>query len=144
MSLTRFTIRVYGILEHLNQILLVEEKINDFQFTKFPGGGLELGEGIKECLIREFKEETGLDIEVGNHLYTTDFFQQSAFRQSDQLIAVYYMVKVTGEVDIRLDEHEIIVDGRAERLRFFWMPKDELKETHLTFPIDKLVLKQYL
>ncbi len=144
MALSRFTIRVYGILEHRNQLLLVEEKINNFQFTKFPGGGLELGEGIKDCLIREFKEETGLDIEAGDHLYTTDFFQQSAFRQTDQLVAVYYKVKVIGDVHIRLDEHEISVNGRSEWLRFFWMPKDELNEKHLTFPIDKHVWKHYL
>jgi ADP-ribose pyrophosphatase YjhB (NUDIX family) len=140
MADKRFNIRVYGILENSsNEVLLVHERINDFAFTKFPGGGLEFGEGIKDCLIREFREETGLTVEVSDHVYTTDFFQESAFCNTDQLISVYYRVKSGNTLSIRLDEHEIQNNGRTESLRFFWVKREELKESMLTFPIDKLV-----
>lgn len=139
--INRFNIRVYGILTHADKILLVHEKIGDFEFTKFPGGGLEFGEGISDCLKREFKEETGLDIEVTSHLYTTDFFQQSAFKSTDQLIAIYYHVRAVQDPGhIRLDEHDVWNDGRVEQMRFFWVKKQELTSAHLTFPIDKHVL----
>lgn len=138
VEINRFTLRVYGILTVDEKILLVEERINDFSFTKFPGGGLEFGEGIQDCLIREFKEETGIDIEVGKHVYTTDFFQQSAFRKTDQLIAVYYEVlPLSDPMKIRLDEFEIENEGRKEYLRFFWMNRTAITEDLLTFPIDK-------
>lgn len=140
MQLTRFNIRVYGVLvNNQNEVLLVHEKMPDTSFTKFPGGGLELGEGIKDCLKREFKEETGLIIEVGQHLYTTDFFQQSAFRKTDQLISIYYYVHAANTDTIRLDEHEIVQHGRVENLRFFWVSKATLNPSMLTFPIDQLV-----
>ena len=89
MAINRFTVRVYGILfdEH-KRILVSDEFIRGDYFTKFPGGGLELGEGTRDCLKREFKEETGLDVIVGDHLYTTDYFQQSAFNPNDQIISI--------------------------------------------------------
>ncbi|MBC7650405.1 MAG: NUDIX domain-containing protein, partial [Deinococcales bacterium] len=75
-----FTVRVYGILiDSDKRILVSDEYIRGNYFTKFPGGGLEFGEGTRDCLVREFKEETNLDITVGTHIYTTDIFQISAF-----------------------------------------------------------------
>src|SRR5450432_2911122 len=86
-----FTIRVYGILLRENkQVLVSDEFIRGQYYTKFPGGGLELGEGTRDCLKREFKEEMDLDVQIGEHLYTTDFFQMSAFNPEDQIISIYY------------------------------------------------------
>jgi len=79
-----FTIRVYGILlNNKKQVLVSDEHIRGSYYTKFPGGGLELGEGTRDCLAREFMEEMNLKVEVGNHIYTTDFYQMSAFRPSE-------------------------------------------------------------
>jgi 8-oxo-dGTP diphosphatase len=139
VHINRFNIRVYGILKHNNCILLVHEHAATFEFVKFPGGGLEFGEGLHDGLKREFLEETGLDIEIEHHIYTTDFFQQSAFKPNDQLISVYYAVKAKGDLNIREDSHEIITSGRIEKLRFFWVDLHELNESMLTFPIDKKV-----
>ena len=76
----QFTLRVYGILINENkQVLVSDEYIRGNYYTKFPGGGLEFGEGTRDCLKREFREEMDLDVEVGEHLYTTDYFQMSAF-----------------------------------------------------------------
>ena len=60
-----FTIRVYGILinEH-KQVLVSDELIRGMYITKFPGGGLELGEGTRDCLKREFMEEMNLNVEI--------------------------------------------------------------------------------
>ncbi|MCH5686994.1 NUDIX domain-containing protein [Niabella sp. W65] len=57
-------------------MLVSDERIyyNNLEVTKFPGGGLELGEGTRDCIIRECKEEIGVDVEVADHIYTTDFF----------------------------------------------------------------------
>ncbi|MBP9881081.1 MAG: NUDIX domain-containing protein, partial [Chitinophagales bacterium] len=57
-----FNVRVYGLLIHNNQILIVKEPIKNNQVIKFPGGGLEFGEGTIDGLKREFKEELGVDI----------------------------------------------------------------------------------
>jgi 8-oxo-dGTP diphosphatase len=140
-SINRLNIRVYGLLvNERNEILLSKEKIGSFAFTKFPGGGLELGEGIADCLIREFKEEVDLDITIDSHFYTTEFFQQSAFKETDQLISIYYKVRSSSNTDlIRLDEFDIKNDGRIEQQQFVWMSLSELTADMLTFPIDKVV-----
>ena len=70
-----FNIRVYGILiNEERQILISDEFIRGHYYTKFPGGGLELGEGTRDCLQREFMEEMNLKVEVKDHIYTTDYY----------------------------------------------------------------------
>ena len=73
----QFNIRVYGLLiNDEQQILLSDEYRNGFAFTKFPGGGLVFGEGFSEALKREFLEEIGITIEVGELFYFNDFYQE--------------------------------------------------------------------
>jgi len=86
-----FNIRVYGILiNEKKQLLISDEYIRGNFYSKFPGGGLEFGEGTRDCLQREFLEEMNLKVKVGAHIYTTDFYQQSAFNPAHQLISIYY------------------------------------------------------
>ncbi|MBC7382919.1 MAG: NUDIX hydrolase [Bacteroidia bacterium] len=146
MEISRFTIRVYGLLLNEKQeVLLVHEKMPDLHFTKFPGGGLEFGEGTHDCLIREFKEETGVDIFIDKHLYTTDFFQPSAFLKSDQLMAIYYSVKqVNTSEKICLDEKQITIGSKTEYLHFYWRSINNFDVSELTFPIDKIVAGKFL
>lgn len=147
MEINRFTIRVYGLLLNENhELLLVHEKMPHLHFTKFPGGGLEFGEGTRDCLKREFMEETGLEVEIGDHLYTTDFFQPSAFKQGDQLMAIYYQVFLQNKNQIiSLEENTIYAGGKAETLRFFWKNIKELNpDADLTFPVDRIVARKFL
>ena len=74
-----FNVRVYGILVHENHVLVSDEHIKGMNITKLPGGGLEYGEGTIDCVVREFKEELNLEIEVESHFYTTDFFCEFSF-----------------------------------------------------------------
>src|SRR4051812_25790263 len=89
-----FNVRVYGILTDPEKgVLVSDEYIRGSYITKFPGGGLEFGEGTRECLKRECQEELNLEVEVTDHLYTTDFFQMSAFNPEHQIISIYYAFK---------------------------------------------------
>ena len=68
-----FNLRAYGVfINDQNKILVSDEYIHGEYFTKFPGGGVELGEGTRDCLVREFQEEMNLRIEVLEHIYTTN------------------------------------------------------------------------
>lgn len=141
MSQHRFNIRVYGILINSNKEVLISDecRFKTF-FTKFPGGGLEWGEGIKDCLIREFKEELNIEIEVGELYYCTDFFITSAFKETDQLISIYYLVNYSKKDDLSFTEHTIPFQEEIEKFR--WIPLKEITENTFTFPIDKLVAKK--
>ena len=138
---TRFTVRVYGILVNQNQeILLSKEKIGDFGFMKFPGGGLEFGEGPKDCLIREFKEETGLDIIVSDHIYTCDFYIQSRIDPEEQVIGIYYKVNVVDifQLDkISLEPNEHAFRDQSNTIQLIWAPITAVNIDILTFEMDK-------
>ena len=138
----RFNIRVYGIwINDRQQILVSDERIGDFKFTKFPGGGLEFGEGIKDCLIREWKEELNIDIEVGNHIYTTDFFQLSAFDQTSQIISIYYNVRPMDAKPL-IDLREMVFDFHGnghEEITFRQIPLQQFSAMDVSLPIDKIV-----
>ncbi len=69
--------RVCGICIQDNKLLLVRHQstINNNAFWAPPGGGLQFGESLKECLKREMLEETGLQVEVKRFLYLNEFLQ---------------------------------------------------------------------
>jgi len=138
--ITRFNLRVYAIIIRGDEILLADESINDFSFTKFPGGGVELGEGIMEALKRELMEEGEIIVNEAEHLYTTDFFQPSAFNPAEQIISVYYLVKA----DIHWPEYvsDQSSTGKKHLLRLYFYPLANLQAAHLTFPIDQHVLQK--
>jgi ADP-ribose pyrophosphatase YjhB (NUDIX family) len=138
-EIKKFNLRVYGLLPNAyNEILIVHESINDFHFTKFPGGGLELGEGLEECLKREFREELNLEIKIKNHFYTTHFFQESAFYKGEQIISVYYSIEPLTEKILFPNQVESFGDKTAI-MRFEWIPIEALTIDMMTFPIDKYV-----
>ena len=137
-----FNVRAYGLLiNEANQLLITDEKEYGRQFTKLPGGGLEYGEGLIDCLKREFKEECDVEIEVLNHFYTTDFFVKSAFGDA-QIISVYYTIKAISNLDICIKTTPFDFDGEGEVLQAFrWVDMADLKPEDMTFPIDQHVVK---
>jgi 8-oxo-dGTP diphosphatase len=144
-----YTVRVYGILIDADKrLLLSDEFIRGDYFTKFPGGGLELGEGTRDCLKREFMEETGLDVTIGDHIYTTDYFQISAFNRKHQIISIYYHVHATEPVKVVAKttpfdftpEQVSDPNGQSEVLR--WVDWHSVTEDMLSLPIDKIVVKR--
>lgn len=143
-----FTIRVYGILlNDKQQVLVSDEHIRGNYYTKFPGGGLELGEGTRDCLKREFMEEMGLQVAIGDHIYTTDFYQMSAFRPEDQIIAIYYFATALEPITAPLrsipfdfDERENkIYEQTQETETFRFIDWADFSAAAVTLPIDKIV-----
>lgn len=147
-----FNVRVYGILinEH-KQVLVSDEYIRGGYYTKFPGGGLEFGEGTLECLVREFQEEINLEVEVVEHIYTTDFFQVSAFDNKSQIISIYYLVNPLSAFTapiLKAPFDFIIPEGATQVEGVRWIGKEEFSSAVVTLPIDKaaadLVKEKYL
>ena len=144
----RFNLRVYGILiNEKKQVLVSDEYIRGAYYTKFPGGGLEFGEGTRDCLAREFMEEMNLKVEVGDHIYTTDYFQMSAFNPADQIISIYYYAKALEEIKVPLrdklfdfDEQQMAVYQEKNEIETFrFIDWEKFSEQSVTLPIDKIV-----
>ena len=140
MPIEKLTVRVYGILQDKRKrILISDEYIRGDYFTKFPGGGLELGEGTRQCVEREFLEETGLHVTAGEHIYTTDYFQ---------ILSVYYFVSTNDDLSalqIHLKTFDFTKEqtsdpnGQIEALR--WIEWSKFSEESVSLPIDKIVAR---
>lgn len=123
-----FNVRIYGIIiNKKKEVLLSDESFQDLSFTKFPGGGLQFGEGTVDALKREIMEEMGAAVEVIEHFYTTDFFQASAFNPQQQVISIYYLAKFVEE------------DFRVIEPGFHWKNLSEFTVADVSLPIDKKV-----
>ncbi len=137
MSTGAFNIRVYGIAIQESKLLISTEMGGDHAFTKFPGGGLEPGEGLADCLIREWKEELNVDIGIGDLFFVNEFYQPSAFNPSQQIISFYYMVNLQTEISVyKAIEKRWNKDYLVE---FRWEDIHTLQTDDFTFPIDKRV-----
>ena len=140
-----FNVRVYGILIHDNKVLVSDEHIKGMNITKLPGGGLEYGEGTIDCVIREFKEELDLEIEVVSHFYTTDFFVNSAFSVNNQVISIYYTVKPKMNfnpviVNFKIADKAFDFDKKIEGAQSMrWVELKKISENDFTFIIDKRI-----
>ncbi len=135
----RFNVRVYGLLIHDNAVLVSDEYIKKNKITKFPGGGLEFGEGTRDCLAREFMEELGLEVEVGEHVYTTDFYVASSFDTNSQVISIYYAVKPLAALNFPVSITAHNYEKKEGAQSFRWISLTSLKESDLTLIIDKRV-----
>ncbi len=141
MSHKTTNIRVYGIiLNDKNQVLLSDEFRFGRQFTKFPGGGLEWGEGTKDCLKRELYEEMKLVAEIGDLFYVNDFMQISAFRENDQLFSFYYFVEQIESERIMTLPQAFPLTEEGEKFR--WLDLSDLSPEAVTFPVDKIVAER--
>ena len=140
-----FNIRVYGILVNDHQEVLVSDELAyGMSFTKFPGGGLEYGEGLSEGLVREFREECDAAITVLRHIYTTDGFIKSAFNDS-QVIAVYYLVRQETPLKGRFSEKKFDFDlAKATDQVFRWVPIGTFDVADLTFETDRAAWRAFL
>jgi len=127
-----FTIRVYGIASQQDKILLAVEEHEGTLYHKFPGGGLEFGEGIVDTLRRELREEAALEIEIISHVYTLDYFMRSQFINDCQIIAVYYNIGLLSKIAIQ-----------EAGIEYYWLAKEEVLK-RLSFATDKTAFKTFM
>jgi ADP-ribose pyrophosphatase YjhB (NUDIX family) len=129
----KINVRVYACAVKDNKVLTLFEEYAGEQLVKFPGGGLEFGEGLIDCLHREFDEELNVKIEVLEHFYTQEDFLVSKFRENEQLLTIYYLVKILNEEDF------LIVDSCIEKTE--WIDINS-KENPFKLPIDMIVFEK--
>jgi tRNA U34 5-methylaminomethyl-2-thiouridine-forming methyltransferase MnmC len=144
-SVTRFNVRVYAVIFDAKgeRVLLSREDLPGGLKVKFPGGGLELGEGVRDALDREMAEELG-PMAVLKHvtpLYTTDFFVRSAFRLEDQILSIYFTAQFEApDMEARFGHKFRAVEGGEVGLAFKWRKVQDLDPADLHFPIDRHIL----
>ncbi len=142
-AIKKFNIRVYGIaINDRNEVLLTDEFRLGMPMTKFPGGGLEFGEGTVDCLRRECREELNQEIEIIRHFYTTDYFQPTfLLSEPQQLISIFYLIKLKNPQALQTVDDASSLQNIDGAQLFRWVALSTLSPDVLTFPIDKKVLE---
>ncbi len=107
-----------AVIVHDDRILLCRAQGKGHYF--FPGGHIEFGETAEACLVRELKEETGLDLHVGDYMGSAENF----FVQDGQKRHEYSFVFVGS-----LAQSE--VRSREDHISFAWLPLTEMSATHI-------------
>lgn len=134
-------------MNEAKEVLVSDEFIRGNYYTKFPGGGLEFGEGTRDCLKREFKEEMDLEVQIEDHIYTTDYFQMSAFNPEHQIISIYYFAKALESIKAPLRDKEFDFDEEQMKIykekneieTFRFIDWNNFSAESVTLPIDKIV-----
>lgn len=129
----KINIRVYAAVVKEGKVLVLHEEYAGQQLMKLPGGGLEFGEGVLDCLHREFEEELNAKIKIVEHLYTQEDFLVSRFRENEQLLTLYYIAEILDETEF------IILDPCIEKID--WIPIDTT-ENPFPLPIDKIAFEK--
>ena len=124
-----FSYRVAGISVQDGKVLL-QKPTNDHAYA-FPGGHVEFGETNEETLIREFKEEIGADVRVGELKWVAEaFFPWGGKGKPCHQICLYYLVEILNP-EIPKDgmfmatEH---IEGRNFDLEYHWVPVADVKK----------------
>ncbi len=129
----KLNIRVYATAVKDGKVLVLHEEYAGEQLMKLPGGGLEFGEGVLDCLHREFEEELNVKIKILGHLYTQEDFVVSRFRENEQLLTIYYLVEIIDENDF------LIMDPCIEKTE--WIPI-HTDENPFILPVDKIAFEK--
>lgn len=133
IMIDKINVRVYACAIKDKKVLTLFEEYAGTQLLKFPGGGLELGEGLTDCLHREFDEELNVKVEIVEHLYTQEDFLVSRFRENEQLLTIYYIVNIVNEEDF------LILDPCIEKTE--WIPINQ-PDNPFPLPVDRIVFEK--
>jgi len=102
-----YVVRPTGILIEDDKILLVKQDVTETRHWSLPGGALEFGETLEQCLVREIKEETGLEVIVNELLYVCDRF----YNESHVVHMTFLVERIGGRIrngqELKMEEERI-------------------------------------
>lgn len=143
MPFGKISVRVYGLLMNSEKQILVTDEIYEGQrLTKFPGGGMEKGEGAIDCLKRECIEELGQEVNVKEHFYTSDNYIPSTFYPDFQIICIYYFIETKEKYCFEIKQKRFdFANETSNTVVFRWVPLDKIKDEPFTYDNDKKVAR---
>ena len=134
-----FKLRVCGVVKKNNKILTL--KASSFDGYCFPGGHIELGELSNKALLREMKEELGIEVEIEHLICVNENVFTNVKGTTSHEIAYYYLVTPKGEIS----ENDFVVEemdkGKLKKHNFCWLDINEIEKYSLMPPFIGEYLK---
>lgn len=142
----RFNVRVYMMVTRihpetgLRQMLVSYERLPLGGVMKFPGGGMEWGEGATACLRREALEELGQPVKVGDLVHVSQKAHLSSFDGNQQVVAIHYAAALCGAIGF--EDDGILEDVFGKRVPMFhqrlgWRDVNSLESREFQFASDR-------
>jgi ADP-ribose pyrophosphatase YjhB (NUDIX family) len=128
-------VRVNGVLIEDGRLLLVEQYVSETRHWAHPGGKPEPGETLAQAVIREIKEETGLDVSADSLLYVTDRIDDN-----NHVVIISFLLSKKGGV-IGTGEGPEFKTGKIKSVRM--VPFDELESCGFSKEYCDLVMSGF-
>ncbi len=109
------------VLDDRDRMLLVKQRHEDNDIWMVPGGGIEDGENAADAAVREVKEETGLDIEIGTLIWHVEEVSQRG-----QRFVNFFLGKVSGG-ELALGEDPEFDEAHQVLREVRFMTREEMK-----------------
>lgn len=138
----KLRVRVCGICIENGKLLLIKHKNlgKGGYLWAPPGGGVDFGESVEECLLREFKEETGLIIKVSEFLFVSEFLLYPL-----HAIELFFKVEqIGGELMIGSDPELSDENQLIEEVRFLddeYLKKESKECIHKAITLSESIKK---
>lgn len=130
----RFRPSVYGLIKNGNKVCLCKNRSSGKYW--FPGGGVEIGEGLKEALIREIDEEAGLQaVEIGEQIGVIENFYY--YGPKDEAMHAFLFFYECHSPLHELKTNEQVQDDEA--MDFEWMEIGKIKREDFTDMQDEIM-----
>ncbi len=130
LSHKKIRVRVAGLVVEDNKILMIAHKKGSEIYWLLPGGGVEYQESLDEALKREFLEELGLDVTVGDIAIIADSIEPNGKRH---IINIIFWCKLINQ-SIRLGNEKILYD-------FSFKPLEELANVVMCPPLNEYIIQ---
>ncbi len=123
---------VYAVIIREDRVLLVHQ----WDGFDFPGGGIDPGEDMREALVREVREETGLEVRAGELVACENAFYHTESGKNLHSILIYLTAEVIGG--------ELSIAGLTELEKGWtqdlpqWIPLADLTKTKFYNSVDSL------
>lgn len=130
LSHKKIRIRVAGLVFEENKVLMVAHKKKDEIYWLLPGGGVEYQESLDEALKREFLEELGLDVTVGDIALIADSIEPNGKRH---IVNIVFWCNLKNQ-SIRLGNEKILYD-------FSFKHVSELADIVMYPPLNEYIIQ---
>ena len=118
-----------------NKLLIVRRSKNEFflpEYYEMPGGKVEFGESLEDALLREVKEETGLEIKVVKPYATFSYLSDDGGRHT---VDVQFIVEAVNEPD------NVKISSAHDE--FKWIKKEEIDNYKISDQMKTTILKGF-